>query len=370
MSGLPSLAELAAGFLAGRVLAHRLAFRFGDCRLRLETDSAGLAHALRDYFGPFVQPGSADAPCEVVVRALEGPPPSLGLPLMEKEPEPGKSKIKEEFIDLAGGRLVRKRLTGMVFLLGGEVNLALGPCLENDNQVVNFINSRYIQFMLERGHLLCHAAAVANDGAAGLALAGFSGAGKSTLALHMMDLGLDFVSNDRLLIRLDEGGPVMHGVAKLPRINPGTALHAPRLAGILSPDEARRFAALAPAELWALESKHDVHLERFYGPGRFKLSALLRALVVLTWRQGNGPWRLHQADPARRVELLGAFIKSPGLFFLPGDGQEFQPGASAYLRDLAGCPVYELAGGADFPAAARACAELLTGEGHGPAGRV
>ena len=41
----------------------------------------------------------------------------------------------------------------------------------------------------------------------------------------------------------------------------------------------------------------------------------------------------------------------------------------AYLRDLAGCPVYELAGGADFPAAARACLELLPRPGQATACR-
>ena len=64
---------------------------------------------------------------------------------------------------------------------------AVGPCLANDNQIVNFINNRLIEVRLRAGDLLFHAAGVARNGR-GLALAGFSGAGKSTLALAIMRL--------------------------------------------------------------------------------------------------------------------------------------------------------------------------------------
>jgi HprK-related kinase B len=361
---LPTLKDLARQYLTGKAASHGLTLRMGPCRLRLHSDSPALVHTLKRYFGDFLEP-QEDAPVDATVIALEAPAPELGLTFTEKEPEPGKNKIKEEYFDLPGGRVVRKRLTGMVFMFGGDLNLALGPCLANDNQVINFINSRYIQLMLERGHLLCHAAAVAGP-QGGLALAGWSGAGKSTLALHMMGLGLDFVSNDRLLIHLDPstGDLHMHGVAKLPRINPGTALSTPHLGGILSPDESRRFAALPLAELWSLEHKYDVYLDRCFGPGRFRLQAPMLGLVVLTWRHGAGPFRLREAAPGRRAELLEAFVKSPGLFYLPPRLAPAMATTGAYLRDLAGCPVYELAGGADFSAAARACRELLPRAGQ------
>ena len=56
---------------------------------------------------------------------------------------------------------MRKRLTGMVFLMADGLNLAVGPCLANVNQVVNFVNSRYIEHLLRSGGLLCHASACA-----------------------------------------------------------------------------------------------------------------------------------------------------------------------------------------------------------------
>lgn len=43
-----------------------------------------------------------------------------------EEPDPGKSKVKEEYADFPDGRLVRKRLTGMVFVFGEGDHLAMG----------------------------------------------------------------------------------------------------------------------------------------------------------------------------------------------------------------------------------------------------
>jgi len=344
--------------LDGRPLAHALDLNLAGCRLRLESDSPGLVNGLRRYFSDFLAHGQA-GPADIIVRAIESAAPELGLSLREKAPDPGKDKIKEEFLDLPdGGRVVRKRLTGMVFLLGDGLNLAVGPCQANDNQVVNFINSRHIQWLLDRGRLLCHAAAVANH-AGGLAIAGLSGRGKSTLALHMMGLGLDFISNDRLLIGRDARGLRMEGVAKLPRINPGTVLGTPGLQGVIPPDDLAGFAALPPDELWRLEHKYDAYLDECFGPGRFRLGAPLDGLVVLTWRHGGGPFCLERVTAERKAQLLEAFIKSPGVFYLPPQGQGPDMSVAAYLAMLGDCPVHELSGGADFPAAAKALHGLL-----------
>lgn len=357
MSSIPSsAAEIAREFLDGTRLEHVLGLRFGDCSLALETNSPALVAKLREYYSDFLAPEEG---AHLRVQALEAPAPKMYLPLTLKEPEPGKTKIKEEYHDLPDGRLVRKRLTGMVFVFGPKCHLGVGPCLANDNQVVNFINSRYIQWMLDQGHLLCHAAAV-TDRKGGLALAGLSGRGKSTLALHIMSLGLDFVSNDRLLISRQATGALrMGGVAKLPRINPGTALNNPNLASVIPPEDRQRFKDLPPNELWSLEHKYDAYLDRCFGPGRFVLDSAMTGLVILTWLPGAGDFRLEPVDLAQRPDLLAAFTKSPGLFFLPPDGHGLDHSDAAYLRVLDGCPVYELAGGADFTAAAQACLKLL-----------
>jgi HprK-related kinase B len=253
-------------------------------------------------------------------------------------------------LDFPDGRAVRKRLTGMMFMFGGGCNIALGPCIENDNQVVNFINNRFIQWELERGALLAHAAAVSREGR-GLALAGFSGMGKSTLALHLMSRGLHFVSNDRLLIRRTGDQVSMRGVPKLPRINPGTALNNPDLASVIPPEERGAFEDLGPDEIWDLEHKYDVKIDECFGPGRFNLASSFDALAILNWQRDGSSPVLQQVDLDQRRDLLGAVRKNPGLFFLSPDGEP-DYSEEAYIRCLDGVTVFEISGGVDFQSAA------------------
>jgi HprK-related kinase B len=347
--------SLLAGLHPPRVLPRALDLALGDFRVRVKSNQDQVLGGLAHYFGPFVSTRGDGAHLEVT--ALQMPAPRLDAELIVKQPDPGKNKIKEEYLDLADGRVVAKRLTGMLFVFSGQSHFALGPCLENLNQVVNFVNNRHIQWELDRGALLAHAAAVCSS-RLGMAMAGFSGMGKSTLALHLMSRGLDFVSNDRLMIRRDLQGVGMAGVAKLPRINPGTALNNPDLAGVLSAQEREQFQALAPDELWCLEHKYDVFLEDCFGPDRFRLRGGLHALVLLNWQRGQGAPVLRDVDLAERLDLLGAFKKEPGLFYLPPD-----PGPDhsdqAYLTALAGVRVIEISGGVDFQAAADACLNIL-----------
>ncbi len=354
MSGL-TVAALAGKLAAGRRADLALTLDFNGYRIAVRTDSVALRDKLAFYFKDFL---AASASADVAVTALEGPAPDpadlagLGVSLTVKQPDPGKTKIKEEFADLADGRLVRKRITGLVFLFGGGVHLALGPCAANDNQVVNFINNRFIQWTLDAGCLLFHAAGVAPAGR-GQAQARFSGMGKSTLALHAMNHGLDFVSNDRLMVRRN-GALTMYGLAKMPRINPGTVLHNPALAPVMPEADRRRFAALPPDELWSLEHKVDAFIDQCFGPGRFRLSAEMCGLVLLNWQRDGGPLHAARVDLRQRPDLLPAFMKDVGLFY--SDNPDLAApdfSAEAYLDLLDGCPVYELTGGADFAAAAQ-----------------
>lgn len=351
------LAGLSAELLARDSLDHRLHLVFGDCAIRVDSNSAGLIGQLMRYYHGFV---SRREWADISILALEAPALEFGeLDLTPKPPDPGKSKIKEEFAEYPDGRLVRKRLTGMVFLLGPQVQLAVGPCVANANQVVNFINSRHIQWMLDRGGLLFHAAGVAGPHG-GLALSGFSGAGKSTLALHLMSQGLNFVSNDRLVVRHTGREPMMFGVAKLPRINPGTALNNPHLAKVIPEADRARFATLEPEALWSLEHKYDAHLDQCFGPERFHLAAPLSGLVVLNWKRGVKGLQVNRVDLRERPDLLPAFVKSPGLFYQPAKGEKHDFSDSAYLALLESCPVYEFSGGVDFAAATRAGLDLLS----------
>lgn len=329
---------------------------FGGCIIGVTANARGLIGELTDYFGPFVVDSMSDDDPVIGITVHEADPPAFDAAFTVKRPDPGKTKIKEEFLELPDGRIVRKRLTGMVFLFGEGRHAAVGPCRDNLNQVVNFINNRYIEWALCRGALLGHAAGILFNGR-GLGLAGFSGAGKSTLALQLMNHGAVFVSNDRLMIRKSENGLTMNGVAKLPRINPGTALNNPSLAGIMSEADRRRFSAMPEADLWSVEHKYDAPIDACFGDGRFVLEGPMDGLAILNWRRNAGPPTARQVDLRQRPDLLPAFMKSTGLFFLPSDGCAMpDPTEGVYADYLSACTVWEISGGIDFEAAAQ---ELL-----------
>ncbi len=335
----------------------RMGLLFYDCHIEVRSNSRTLLEKLAYYYKDFTD--HSDVEPQIRVLALEAPAPETGLDFTIKQPDPGKTKIKEEWIDFPDGRIVHKRLTGMHFLFGGDRHLAFGPCVENDNQVVNFINNRFIQHSLNRGFLLGHAAAVMH-GQRGLSFAGFSGMGKSTLALWVMARGTTFVSNDRLMIRRAGGVLEMLGVPKLPRINPGTILANEYLLSVMPSEERAEAAALPEDELWNLEQKYDAFIDQCFGPGKFRLRSVMSGLVILNWEREEIPLEIRRVDVDRRRDLLGAFMKSVGLFYEP-DADDPDPDFSeaAYLECLQDCPVFEFTGGVDFDAAADACMRFL-----------
>lgn len=338
-----------------------LCLQLGDCVIEVRMNSDVLKAYLEQYFASFVIP---DTEADIRITVHEAGPPRLVFDFHQKAPEPGKSKIKEEYADLPDGRIVRKRLTGMQFVFGGNEHLAVGPCLANPNQVINFINNRYIQWKLHQGGFLAHAAGICVH-KRGLALAGFSGMGKSTLALSLLNLGADFISNDRLVVVPANPGLYMHGIAKHPRINPGTALNNPNLKDLIDHEHKARYARLSPEELWNLEEKYDAPVEAFFSGSRFVLGAPMNGLLILNWERGDQrPPVFERIDITRRRDLLRAFRKETGLFYqarhadAPVDRDEDE-----YADLLSRCQVYEVRGGVDFDRAARFGMEFLKTNG-------
>lgn len=326
--------------------------QFGNCHIQVQSNSGTVISGLKRYFSMFI---TQPLPADRIISVHQASDISAELPFTLKQPDPGKTRIKEEYLDIENGRIVRKRLTGMMFIFGGEDHVVIGPCMENLNQVVNFINNRYIEWRICQNGLLGHAAGVRIHDK-GLALAGFSGMGKSTLALHLVSKGADFVSNDRLILEKTDPCVWMHGVGKLPRVNPGTILNNPDLKGLLSPQDHRRFSALPKDDLWNLEYKYDVPIDQCFGDNHFILSTPMDALIILNWKHDNKPTILQEVDIARRRDLLPAFMKSTGLFFLP-DRHDSIPDTSEdfYIRFLKWSHVLEITGGVHFESATDAC---------------
>ena len=331
--------------------------RFGEYPFRIRSNRRELLSELAGYFIDFPQQSSEPA---VVIDAIEADELPQHPDAEEVPREDGK-KLKEIWIAGTDGRIVWKTRTGMSFLFTPDRHLAVGPCMANPNQVVNFVNNRHIDLLLQRDAVLAHAAGVSIDGR-GIVLAAVAGSGKSTLALHLMARGCEFVSNDRVVLsRQPDGHVKMDGIAKMPRINPGTILHNPALSDLLPGSRRTELELLPRDELWQLEEKYDVPITRIFGPNRFRLHADVQAIVLLTWQRVPGETIVSEPDLSTRPDLMDALMKTPGVFTLRRDldGARLTPVPEPYLNCLQGVKIVELSGGLDFDRGCDVCLELL-----------
>ena len=86
-------------------------------------------------------------------------------------------------------------------------------------------------------------------------------------------------------------------------------------------------------------------------------------LVILNWKNGHGETKIEKIDLSERKDLLPAFMKSTGLFFLPsGNCLMPEPTVDNYLSFLSAGRVWEISGQIDFAFAAEACIALLEGK--------
>ncbi len=350
------IAQIRAQLTNGESPGHKANFCFSGFEVEVRTNSSGLIDDLRNYFKEFPSKGGKP---NVTIEALETPEPRLDLALTQRLPDSGKTRIKEEFADLADGRLIRKRETGVHLLFGSGQYLAVGPVKTYSNQVINFINNQYMHWFLDQGYILAHAAGIQWKGK-GLCIAGYSGMGKSTLSLNFMSRGATFVSNDRLLLKKTGDSIQMRGVPKHPRINPGTIIHNPDLANLIGKEKKRAYSQLPPEELWGLEEKYDAIIDECFGPNKYALEGELDLVAVFNWAGMDKPPEVHPVDLQKRPELLQSFIKSLGLYYSPEtDRVTDEPGVEDYLKHLADCPAVEITGGKDFQIVSETCLEIL-----------
>lgn len=351
---LPADAESLLPLLLGgeRLLESPLCFNANGCSLVIRSNSQQLLERLGGYFGHLAQTPTDEA---LEIIAVERPVCDSGLPFTDWRREPGKQGRKDAYLDLADGRLVLKVRTGMLFLQSENRRIAAGPCLANDNQLINFINSQLMNRLQQWGWLICHAAALTYSDRA-IALAGFSGNGKSTLMLRLMELPhYRYLTNDRLFLRADDAGVMAVGIPKLPRINPGTLVSNPRLEQLLPAQRRQQLQQLPKQELWALEEKHDVDIAALYGKDRIDTSTptALASLLILNWQHAlQEPTRLQRVDLTQRRDLLPAVMKTPGPFYQDPSGR-FQRDddplpEGAYLQLFQYVEVFEVTGGVDF----------------------
>lgn len=333
-------------------------FNFDGFRVRLLTNSQKLKAELEQYYAVFrtdVEAGAQD------IHAWNGLLPDFGIDDWQvKHPEPGKSRIKEHFVQLEDGLLVKKVQTDVHLAWLGQDLVAMGPLLDNPNQVVNFVNNRYLDHMLSAEGQLFHAAGVCNSTGRGIGLAGQSGKGKSTLALRLLEAGLDFVSNDRLVVQPRDSGLVMRGVPKYPRINPGTIVNQEALLPLATREDLERYRNLSVDELWELEEKYDAFVDEYFEGCQFRLDARMDAFVLIDWdRKLDAPPTLTQKRPSEVAELIPAAMKAPGIMLPQASARIPSLETERYRALLDQTRLFVLGGGVDFDKAASLLRSLL-----------
>jgi HprK-related kinase B len=331
-----------AAVLARAQTPHVLPLRVVDVPIVMQTNDLRVWTALRLYYEPWL---AHDTPAEAAVVRLVHDGSITGPDGFRDVVRGAGRKVKEAVREGDGERLVLKRTTGVLMGVRPGHAWATGNLVANLNQAVNLVNHCYARAVLARGHLLLHASAVSWNGHAA-ALAGPPGAGKSTAALHLVEAGYRFVSNDRLLTRPLEDHVEALGYPKQPRVNPGTLLSHPRLRHRLSPEERRALEAMPPGELWDLERKSDVDLNAIYVKGTMELRGDLKALVLLRWTRDGVGLDARRLTLARALAAVPLVHKDLGVFDIdrPFDAGPSAPDLAAYARLFARIAVIEVRG--------------------------
>ena len=258
------------------------------------------------------------------------------------------------------GRLLLQRDSGIVVGVWPEHACAVGDLWSHLNEITGLISNWYASVKAREGCLLMHASAVSYEGQ-GVAIGGKSGAGKSTSALHLVEAGFRFLSNDRVLARAGADGVDAWGYPNRPGVNPGTVLHHPRFADMLSPADQEALRALPQHELWALERKMHPDLDAVYGPGTVQLESRLRGLVMLGWQLDGDATRVRLLDADEAMSRRAMFRSSLKTFDLQRPlGAPPSPDEDARWAELLErLTIVEISGRVNFPFLVDAVRDLL-----------
>jgi len=336
---------------------HSLSLCFAEVPIRVKTNDPQILAGLAGYFQPYVIAGSPPA---AEVSLIQGSVPISGefVDLVRE----GGRRPKEATLEVDGGRLILKRVTGVLMGLWPGGAFAAGDVRTHLNQGINLVNNCYAKVVLRRGHSLLHAAAVSRDGRTAV-LAGLPGAGKSTSALHLVEAGFHCLSNDRVLAKPLADVVEVLGYPKQPRVNPGTLIGHPRLSALLDPADRAALAALPVRELWELERKSDVDLDAIYGSGTVDLRGRMETLVLLRWRRDGRGLDVRRLSVDEALAALPLVYKNLGAFDLdraPGTAMT-QSERDGYRELFGRVSVVEVTGGVDFGALVGVVDKLLAG---------
>jgi HprK-related kinase B len=339
-------------------VANGLSLHFGDCTVVVETEDNAIVTKLRRYFGDFAADLNDDDRPRTLLRLIEEE---------ATEPEAGliawTDKGKDAFLDLPTGRFVRKMRTGVTISIQEDswssVWTMRGPVNHNFSQVVNMLGNIYGLSLMDQGGAMIHASAVADRDGHAVAIMAQSGMGKSSVAVRLMEQGFDFISNDRVILEppITGGRVIAHGLPKLPRVNPGTLLDGEHTRIVLDPAARDRYGALPREELWQVEEKYDLEVDRVLGR-RWLLSGELKAALVLNWHHEGDGIHLQRLTPSQALTELKHVSKSFGVF----DVRLVSRSDAALAETARRVPVYRVTGHANPAQLAKQLREGLVPE--------
>jgi HprK-related kinase B len=116
-------------------LQAQLEVAIGDQRVKLDSNSPELIAALaRSYRRQIASHTDFDLRL-VVIEAKE---PELGLPF---ESSLSENRPRDQYVDIEGGRVVRRADSGLQCLIGPDLTLVVGACLANLDDLMDLIGA-------------------------------------------------------------------------------------------------------------------------------------------------------------------------------------------------------------------------------------
>jgi len=271
-----------------------------------------VAEGVRKYFTEFVCPNSdfegengAGKHIDLTISAVHHTNPCIRHELLLEEPR--EKSIKQSYYVVQDVLVVYRVRTNIAFYIRRKSSYVVGDLHNHGAEVRNLIGYAYNQSLRGKGYTCFHASAVSYNGN-GLAFAGSPGSGKTTLSLSFLEMGFDFVTNDRILVKQKGEDVYMSGVPKWPTVNPGTLCSVPHLKELLAtPERQAYYDSLTPDVLWHLEEKYPVRVSQVYGKDRLCLWTKLKTLCILTWKSKfkshSSSSHCHKSAPAPEVSI-------------------------------------------------------------------
>jgi len=240
-----------------------------------------------------------------------------------KEKSPDKGKVpKEDYVDIGPYRLITKSRTGLRIILkenfkGVWFDIST---ISDLNQVINVVNVLLAVAWLRVGYSLFHASAIVfKDNSVALFI-GKAGKGKSTALMSCIGDGMKFMSNDRVIIgTVGKSKLSAIGYPKLPRLNPGTMLHNPKLVRLLSMEDRVKFLTMDNEVLWNLEDKRDICLSEIYSSSVLMPFGQLSSILFLNWdRDHDSNMDVKKIPKSSFILNVNYMFKDLGVFDLEG----------------------------------------------------